>query len=331
MRGKLAAVVIVSVAISALWGLEPGQSRIEAKNWLRYTLTRSGGETQRAGFSIARGYFGFTHQFTAKIKCTFTLDFSSSDNPSDAHGVAVKIKKAFLQVKDFPLVGLSFEGGIVKNYFGLIYDWKYATIQKAPEDVARVCASADAGIALSGKFPGKFGKFQIVMLNGEGYSKFGSEIDKFPLGGVNLRFSPAEFITIGGSAQYTRTTADSSTVDLLRSAGAGIISVKPVKIFAEYFLKKMGDNTGAGFSAMPTINITENLMLVARFDLWDPSDKITDDEQKMFILGANWEFSHSPAGVSKVQAEWEHKTTGGGDPTDELRLQLRWEFKSNPF
>ena len=345
MKSVITSIALVLLAMSAVWaGLAPGGSQIQAKTWFRYAYETCDGETEYSGFDVARGYFVWTHQFTDRIGSKFNIDVYSSDKDTDTKGAGLKIKAAYLEFKNLPFKDAQIQAGVIKNYFGTVYDWNYTTIQKALEDKEKVGSSADAGIALAGYIPSGFGEYHIGLYNGEGYSKFGSNINKYPTLGGNVRFIPIPGLTLGGSAQFTNdeeTTIDTLGVEttkswsIMKAAGVGRFAMGPVDLWGEFLMQKVDETTSQGFMIMPTVMLGKNLQILARYDNWDKDTENDDDAHSRMIVGLNWFISKNKNGKpeTQIQVNWERKIpeAEGANPVDEFIFQLRWEFKSNAF
>lgn len=336
MRGIiLAAITGVLLLTCSIFGLEPGHTEAGGKLWFRYEYETSDGETEHSGFRIARGYVVLSHQFTERIGSKFNLDIFSSDKTADPCGAGLKIKAAYLDYgfgKEMKVYA-----GVIKNYFGTVYDWNYITIEKALEDVEHVAASADAGIALTGDFPRDWGEYQIGIYNGEGYKCYLSNIDQNMTYQGNLRLSPLGWITIGGSSRFARYDNPADTTEAPEKLNqldlAGIINAHygPVELWGEYLMTKLDDNTASGLMIMPVVSAFDRLQFVFRYDLWDPSTDRDDDGHSRIIAGANYRLNANAN--TQIQLNWNRVQPESdlSKPTDTIELQLRWKFSSNPF
>lgn len=328
----------ITLAIMMLGVATAGQSDIQGKTWFRYLYEVYDGETEYNGFNIARGYFTWTHQFTSDISSRFTVDiYSSSDFPK---GAGLNIKDAYLQFNNILINDLSLQAGVLKHYFGTVYDWEYVTIEKALEDAEKVASSADVGVMFAGYIPSGFGEYQLGVYNGEGYSKVDKNINKYPLYSLNLRLIPISSVTVGGSIQFTndeKTTTDSAGVEttekwsIMKAAGIGRFAMGPVDIWGEFLMTKVKDTKSRGFCVMPTVMIGKHIQVLGRYDMWDKDTDVEDDGHTKIIAGVNWFIGASKN--TQLQVNWQRKTpeASGSKPTDMFMVQLRWEFKSNPF
>lgn len=325
------------VAVVAFSANEPGQSQIEGKTWFRMNLERYDSETEAMGFEVARGYFAFGHQFTSAISGKFNIDIYSSDKSADANGAGLKIKGAYLEYSGV-FKDASLQVGVIKNYFGTIYDWSYLSIEKAPEDLNGVTASADAGVALAGFIPAGFGEYQIGIYNGEGYKKYLNNIDINPAFVANVRFIPITGITLAGSVHYsqfevatdtlggTENKSDMKITGVLRGAYG------PVELWGEYLMRKKDETQSSGIMIMPVVSLGGRFQLLGRYDMWDPNTDTDDDGYSLMAFGVNYFLTKNDQST-QLQVNWQRTTPelADSEPTDNICVQLRWEFKSNPF
>ncbi|MGE3063628.1 MAG: hypothetical protein AB7T10_08355 [bacterium] len=337
--GKTLLLVLLGlIAFSQVSAIE---SKVSMELWSRYTADLNGSEISKSYFSLERGYFGVEPAFSDKIKGRFTLDFFSSDKFED--GVGIKLKYAYIDFA-MPLRDMSLQAGLIKTYFGTIYDWSYPTIQKSFDDKEKIVSSADYGISVNGLIPAGFGEYALSIYNGEGYNKTGGNIDANPAFAFNLRVIPLTGITLGGSVLYEDHSllvdADTTISDTLRLVytGVGRIAFGFLDIWAQYAAKDMDGNTGTGLMVMPILKINKltsslDMEIVGRYDTFDKNREAgeTDDSYSRIIAGFNWNIlkdANDGKPVIFVQTNWERTmyedTTK--DALDNVSVQLRYLF-----
>lgn len=322
------------------------KSNIEAYTWFRYTAEIKKAEIEKSMFGIKRGYFRWNHYFTDKIESRVNVDIFSSDKEEYPDGAGLKLKYAYLNFKDIVKDG-NLTIGLKKCYFGLIYDWKYPTIQKCLESKEKVIASADYGISFNGDLPNGYGEYALGIANGEGYKKYGTNVNKNPAFLANLRVIPIPGITIGGSFLYEQSgLLDEKKTEYdqrLLYAGMSRIAFGFLDIWLEYLMADRGpkDNItkSAGFMVMPILSLKKlvgvDVDLVARVDRWDKNTEKPEDAHTRVITGFNWHLLRREKGKIGVvlQVNWER--TSYEDPEKDLKdavmAQLRWEFAAKPF
>lgn len=333
----LFSVMILSASLSA------AETKLSMELWGRYTADVSGMDINSSEISLARGYFSIEPAISDKIKGRFTLDFSSSDKYE--YGVGIRMKYAYLDIK-MPVPELSLQAGLIKTYFGAIYDWSYVSVQRPVDDIEKLVSSTDYGISFAGLIPAGFGEYQVAVYNGEGYSKTGTDIDANPAFAANIRIIPVTGVTIGGSVFYEDHSLvadpDSTVSDSLKIcyAGMGRVVLGPVDIMGEYLMKKVDSSVAAGYMIMPVLKMNKilpaaDIELLARYDWFDKNNDaaVVNDSYSAITGGLNWNIFRSPdSGKPAVflQANWErtmYEDTSKAD-ADKVYIQLRWLFSS---
>ena len=333
------------VAAVLFAGLQPGETQIAGKTWLRFGHTISDGNTLESGFEVARGYFVWSHQFTSNIGTKFNVDLYSSDKDSDANGAGLKLKAAYVEFGGI-VPDAKIKVGLIKHYFGTVYDYDYRIIQKDPADKYGYAASADYGIALDGHIPSGWGNYQLAIYNGEGYKHPPGENDNNYEFLGNIRFIPLSGITIGGTVDFTKNDDPASTdpADPDKLSDLKIATVfrgvfGPVDLRAQYlmFNQEIGsdfDNIkGSVISIMPSVSFLENFEVIARYDINDPNSDTDDDETTLIGGGINYALSQDSKGKANVrlQTQFEQMSSEGSEDVNQISVQLQYMFKSNPF
>jgi hypothetical protein len=328
--GLVVGLVIQILVFVVPMSLTGGETKISMTLWNRYTVERVDGETTKSAFTLERGYFGCEPTFTEKIKGRFTIDVFSSDKFAD--GAGLKLKYAYLDFSQvLPISESSINVGLIKHYFGTIYDWEYITIEKALEDKEGVAASTDYGLALFGYIPGGYGEYEISVLNGEGYKKTGAALDKEPEFAGNVRFIPLPAVTIGGSVLY-----ENNESDRLAYTGVAHFSRGPFEIWGEYLVQDMNDVTGNGFMVMPILKLKgltgTDVDIIGRFDMWDGNTDVADDGHLVIIGGLNWNIVRDEKNVPQVFLQIQGEKTMFEDDVmsdiNQLIIQLQWKFSN---
>jgi hypothetical protein len=320
---------LLTVVPASLLG---GETKVSMVLWNRYTADVSGGEINSSVFSLERGYLRLEPTFTDKIKGRFNIDLFSDDDALD--GAGLKLKYAYLDFGEvLPIPESQISVGLIKHYFGTVYDWEYISIEKALEDKEGVAASTDYGIAFFGYLPGGYGEYAVSVLNGEGYKKTGGDLDKEPEIAANLRVIPVSGITIGGSVLY-----EFDDNDRLAYAGVAHLSKGPFELWGEYLVSDMSDVTGNGFMVMPMFKLKGltgvDVDLLGRFDMWDENTGADDDGSMTITAGINWNIVRDEKGAPALFLQLEGERTMFEDDAlgdiDKLMAQVQWNF-SNVF
>jgi hypothetical protein len=334
--------VVVFATLLVLAGSALGaESKIFGENWFRYTARLDDSELERSGLSVERIYLRWNHKHTDKLESRVTVEMFSSDKSNDANGAGLKIKDAYVKFK-----GIVPEGdvtvGLQKQYFGRVYDWEYWPIEKAMGERYKVIhGSRDYGVSVGGYIPQGYGTWRVEAVNGEGYKKSGSLINKMPAAIADLRFIPIPGLTAGGSVIWENTGPDTLDYELrLYYTGLARLAKGPVDIWGQFLGGQYGDpdslTTQMGFMAFPKFSIKTftdvDLELLGRFDYWDPDTDQDDDGMYMFLAGFNYYFSRAAKGKPGVMVQVvgvrDQPEADGSAATHKIMLQLRWEWST---
>lgn len=314
-------------------GLAPGESQLKAYVWFRYTAKAEPGklaDLSASYFGLERGYLRLEHAFTDKIKCRINVDIFSSDK--DPHGAGLKLKYGYVDFKSVVPNG-KITVGLQKTYWGTIYDWKYITIEKALEDKEKIIASADYGITANANIVGGMGEWQLGIYNGEGYKKYKSNVNKYPALVANLRLIPIPGFTAGGSILYEKKEESEriNTSVVCRIAGG------PLDFWGECIVAKTDESkfNKLGIMVMPILRLSPKFELVGRIDYWDEDTTEQKNAYYRIISGFNYYLLKLKKGKPGVMLQVNFERKQYEDPNkeaeNELLLQLRWEFSTNPF
>ncbi|OQY36899.1 MAG: hypothetical protein B6226_05820 [Candidatus Cloacimonetes bacterium 4572_65] len=324
------------------------ETKYSMEIWNRLSMIDDGSDADAStSFSVERAYLRIEPKFTDNIKGRFNLDFFSSDKDADANGVGVKLKYAYLDFKNIiPLPKSKLSVGLVKNYFGTIYSWKYETIQKDPSDKWKFASSTDYGVVLSGAVPVAKLNYNLGLYNGEGYKKSGDSVNNEFAFLANVRVKPIDMLEFGGTLSLNSKNNPNNEAGeeneehqaITTFAGMTKLNVKEFSLLAQYIGKTVEEDnltdsedvSSNVISIMPMYNIKSltniNLELVGRYDIYDPNSDNDDDGKTLALLGANYHFAKG----LQLQANYQIISHEDDDEDDisEFMLQLRWKFSS---
>ncbi|MCK4322839.1 hypothetical protein KAX08_10020 [candidate division WOR-3 bacterium] len=311
-------------------GIEELKGKLEM--WNRVIIEREAGEFTERYFALKRGYFRLEPKFNSKIKGRFNIDFFSDEDGLD--GAGLKIKYAYLDFSELiPIPESKITAGLIKNYFGTIYDWNYTTIQKALEDKEKICSSTDYGVALYGYLPQGYGEYAVAIMNGEGYKKTDGDVNMNPKFQANLRVIPIPGVTIGGSVFYEDVSfIPDTSMSNLTFAGVTHLVVGPLEAWGEYLYRDQDETCSHGFMVMPVIKLAKvagaDVDLVGRYDYWDKNKDVDNDAHTRITGGFNWNILRDAKNkaVVMLQTNWERTMYEDEtkDDKDLFSIQLRW-------
>lgn len=250
-----------------------------------YDLTEDVDKT--AGFNLSRAYFGYSHAFGSGLAAKVVLDVgrlkgltkvtydtarkvvvSESDSRYEAF-----LKTAMLEWKGLvPKTTLEFGVIGLRQFAFQEKFWGYRYLYPSFMDVYKFGSSADLG-ATAVVHPLEFLKFNLSVLNGEGYTKDQDNFGEFKsaLG--------MELTGIKGASAFLYYDYMPINGKEAQSTVAGMVGYQLKKVFrlgAEYNLqmanKGIADNDLTGLSFYGTWEAIGKVELLARFDLLSSKD-----------------------------------------------------------
>lgn len=261
------------------------------------------------------------------------------------------MKYAYLDFSNFlPIKDSKLTVGLMKTYFGTIYEYEYTVIEKDPSDMYKYVSSTDYGIGISGYLPNGFGKYNLGVYNGEGYKKTGGDINKDLNYAADIRVTPIVGVTIGGSYMF-KSEKDSGIEDdngdmidnpdrkeHTMIAGVGKFAFGPAKLYAQYLMKTTSmpnvdgadDVNGTVISVMPEFKVNNKIDIVGRYDMYDPNTDEDDDGNSTMIVGFNYHIMKDSKNAPKLFVQTNYEMTSyeaeGSDDVTQFLVQLRWIF-----
>ncbi len=341
-------VIILFVLVFVISSIAFAETKLKMEIWNRWTYSTQDGEVLQNEMAVKRGYFRLEPKFSQNIKGRFNVDFFSDDDAGD--GAGLKMKYAYLDFSNImPVKDMKLTVGLMKTYFGTIYDWNYTTIEKDPSDKYKFVSSTDYGVGVSGYLPNGIGSYAVAAYNGEGYKKSGDDINKDLNISGNIRIIPIVGVTIGGSYML-KTKNDSEVegsdgemidnIDREHSsmfAGVSKFAFGKASLLAQY-LQKVSDMpnvdgyeeiTTTVISFMPVYKINSKIDLVGRYDIYDKDTNVDEDKETIIIAGVNFNLMRDTKNkpTLMLQANYENNSyENDAQSVTEFMLQLRWIF-----
>ena len=336
---KTLLIVIISVLA---FGIINAETKLKMEIWNRWTYAMEDGEVTKNEMAVKRGYFRLEPKFGNNIKGRFNVDFFSDDIND---GVGIKMKYAYLDFSNMlPIKDSKFTVGLMKTYFGTIYDWDYTTIDKDPSDKYKFVSSTDYGMGISGYLPNGFGTYALAAYNGEGYKKTAGDINKDMNFVGNIRVTPIPGITVGGSYMM-KTKNDKDEIDdggaLIREdaqmiAGVTKLAFGPFSLLGQYLIKTVSyeadleDVTETVISLMPVFKVSNSFDFIARYDINDPNTNQDNDVETYITAGFNYHILRDSKNSPKLFVQTNFEVMQPEDENEnsesELAVQLRWIF-----
>ncbi len=338
MRKTLLTLILIIVAL----GFLHAETKLKMELWNRWTYQMIDGDVTKNEMALKRGYFRLEPKFSENIKGRFNVDFFSDDDNKVADGAGLKIKYAYLDFKNLlPIKESTLTVGLMKTYFGTIYEWNYTTIEGDTSDKYKFVSSTDFGFGVSGKIPNGFGSYDLAIYNGEGYKKVGKNINTDMNYAANLRITYFAGVTLGGS--YMFKSENDSDADNREEcnliAGIGKFAFGDFTLLTEYLYKvkslpnaipEEDDVTSSVITIMPVYKINDKIELLARYDIYDPDTDKDDDVENTIIAGLNYYIMRDAKNKPKLFVQTNYQMTqfedDNKDDESELLVQLRWIF-----
>lgn len=283
----------------------------------------SNSQEEASLFEATRGYLTLKSEFTDRILGRITYEvYQAKDREIEVwdgtqlvsvtsyseDNTLIRLKYAYLEYENQGIYS-EFKFGLHQTEWIEVANktWKHRYVAKTLLDYWGVETSADYGISWYGDFPTKYFRPVVQVLNGSGYSKkeenklkdLESLIYIYPLpddeksakswmgggyyygfpnkAGMKASSSKEDFFLLGGSLDYR----DWFTLT------------------AEYFDGQynedtaLGDDTkSSGFSIYSDLRFTSlscsvrKMVLIGRYDSYDPNTEVDDDKRNLVILGA---------------------------------------------
>ncbi|MCF7920367.1 MAG: OprO/OprP family phosphate-selective porin [Candidatus Cloacimonetes bacterium] len=348
--------LILLVVFLCLAAVASAETKFSMELWNRWTYHMTDGEVDQNEMNLSRGYFRIEPVFTPNIKGRFNLDFFSDEGMSN--GAGIKLKYAYLDFSNILWEDANLTVGLMKTYFGTIYDWEYVTIEKDPSDKYKFVASTDYGLGISGYLPQGFGTYAFAAYNGEGYKKTGEHLNTAMNFCADVRLTPMAGLTVGGSYYMMNKNNDKiddvdnpDRIEYNMMAGVARITLIPnVDIWAQYLTREtdkphMDDYeavTDQAISIIPIISLQEftgkDLELVFRYDMYDNNTDVDNDvagsgAYNTTIAGVNYymmrDEKNSPKLWLQVNYSMKDKLDEDADDSSSIEAQLRWKFSEN--
>jgi hypothetical protein len=340
----------LSGVLFASWGLD-------------IAAARPGADGQLAGnhrFDIGRAYINIEPHLTDRISLRITPDITRFD---DDGYLAFRLKYAYATF-DEVLPGVAVKAGMQHTAF-IDFDnsvWKYRVLGQAALQYFTGKPSSDLGIGLTGKHLDGLLEYQLVLANGEGYSR-AERSPAYPEGdgkykdlGVRLTVTP--FARRGGDAAGLKLTGfgqygigESARIDGVRHRaestrllGMASFEHRWFTVAAAYGLAddlriEREDDVAVGtdrrpgrlFTAFGFVNLPLNLRFLGRYDAFDPDVDEANDQRSRTIAGVAYRFSEQV----QVIADWQHfgygdgalgEDPGAGPVGDQLFLHLEAKY-----
>lgn len=262
------------------------------------------------GFQFRRIYFTYDYSISEKFSTRLRLSHEPKSYASDSK-LAFFIKDAYLKWKDI-WNGSDFIFGIQPTPTWEVSEeiWGNRFLEKTTLDLRGIASSRDFGISLRGKFDeqGMF-KYWLMIGNNSGN---GAELDKYKRYYGHIQYIPTKQFTatlyadlktkpdINDPISTSNPPALISNNDLTYALFLGYREKDAYSFGIESFLNtsqngmvsngSAKNRKGMGISVFGSYNFLEELVLVGRFDNYDPNtdSNVKGDSRNWFIISINY-------------------------------------------
>lgn len=282
---------------------------------------------------VPRGYFSIEPVFTENIKGRLTLDFVSSEN--GAEGAIVRLKFAYLDFSNLFFKKNSINFGLIKNFFGFLYDYDYPVIETEFADKEKVESSADYGFSLNGYFPRDLFFYALSITNGEGYKKTDTQVDLNPAFLFNMRFYPFKDFFVGGSIEYENRgliQMDTLNNDSIKVSYVALLKYRQkfLTVWFEHLSQKIDNIKSKGISLMLLLNFYKMddfpFEIVLRNDLWDKNSDTPNDAYNRTIVGINFNKFKEHNIFLQLNFDRTFFEDEAEIPFNSISFQIKWRF-----
>jgi len=319
----VSATLAIAAAASAQTATAPQQtfSTTIYLDWTHF-LTNSGPVTTVTApgykndyFAFRRAYFTYENKINDNLRFRFRLDADNTANLTsvDINTGATKkddklrpfMKHLYLQYDNlFP--NTSFKVGMADTItFKLAEDrWGYRSVAKTLvdgfKDITGVeidATSADIGVSFSHN-PLKYFRYQVQVTNGSAYSH--AENDKWKKLMLQGQIIPLPGLSLVGYYDYEKQTPKAKA-ETIKFDGY-FEKVRNLVLSAEYFVyrndlyvassKARYDVSGLSVFGRYTFT-PDRLAAFARYDYYEPNNKVGDNEISLVIAGLDWAPFHT--------------------------------------
>ena len=261
-------------------------------------------------FAFRRAYFTYENKINDNLKFRFRYD---ADNTANLTSVDIHTGSAKKDDKFRPFIK-----HLYVDYAGLLPNsslkigmtptltfetaearWGYRSVAKTLvdgyKDITGVeidASSADIGANLTGSLA-KYVRYGVMFYNGAGYSH--AESDKYKKIAGNIQLIPMAGLSVVGYMDYEKQDKDNSAYTY--KLDGYLEMVRNLTIGAEYFVyqndknliatKERYDVSGLSIFGRYIFN-PDVFSLFARFDRYEPNNKVSSDEMSLVIAGLDW-------------------------------------------
>ncbi len=247
---------------------------------VRYTVDTTAGA--KDGFTIAQTRFGLKGEITPEVSFSFSLEGTNTDTANNK-----LVYDAYIDVRTIPYFAIRL--GQFKYKFSLenvIPDADLELVNKSAVVNNLVNPTRDIGIEIAKSFSilSLKSNFALSVINGSGSNQSDENDYKTVIGRFIL--TPLKGLDIGGAIYDGKTSTNSITKDRI---GLELkYEFEKLICKAEYLWGKDNTTKKEGYYLTLGYTIIPSVVLLARYDVWDPSLKTPGIKDSRWTFALNY-------------------------------------------
>lgn len=302
------------------------------------------GATAMQAFQIRRVYLTYDYEIAEQLTTRFRLEVDQAANASNGK-IGSFVKDAYLKWKNI-FAGSDLIVGIqpTPTYDVSEAAWGYRSLEKTIMDLRGIVPSRDQGVSLKGKLTGNGSvNYWLMFANNSAnspetdkYKRYYGHIQVKPLTGLQATLNIDYRAAADIRNRFTNTSVsnDILTSSLFMSYGeAGKYSLA-----VEGFMMStsngydngtsLASKSGLGISVFGNLNLSSDLVLVGRFDNYDPNTDETaaGDVRNYIIGGLDWKVAKNVSIIPNVLYETYEAPRTGSAPDASLTGRVTFYY-----
>jgi hypothetical protein len=306
--------------------------------------SNSPGGTAMQAFQLRRVYLTYDYDIAEQFTTRFRLEVDQSANASNGK-IGSFVKDAYLKWKNI------FSGSdlIVGIQPTPAYDiseaaWAYRSLEKTIMDLRGIVPSRDQGVSLKGKIVGSGAvNYWLMFANNSAnspetdkYKRYYAHVQVKPVAGLqatlNIDYRAA------GDIKNKYTNASVSNHILTSSVFASYGQAGQFSVAVEGFVmstsngydngSSLAAKSALGLSVYGNLNLSSELMLVGRFDNYDPNTdgNSVGDVRNYVIGGLDWKVAKNVSIIPNVLYETYEAPKTGAAPSASLTGRITFNY-----
>jgi len=306
--------------------------------------TAAPGPTAMQAFQLRRIYFTYDYDLAEQFTTRFRLEIDQAANASNGK-IGSFVKDAYLKWKNI-FAGSDLIVGIqpTPSYDVSEAAWGYRSLEKTIMDLRGIVPSRDQGVSLKGKLVGNGSvNYWLMFANNSAnspetdkYKRYYGHVQVKPLAGLQATLNIDYRAAADIRNRYSNSSVSNNilTSSLFVSYGeAGKYSLA-----AEGFMistangydngSSLASKSGTGISVFGNVNLSSELVLVGRFDIFDPNTdgNVVSDVRNYIIGGLDWKVAKNVSIIPNILYETYEAPKTGSAPDASLTGRITFYY-----